>query len=399
VARIKLGGVISDIRGSLGGSTFAVSPGGAVVRRRSFTRRGTSARLGVTQSRLVTLAQRWSSQLSAVQRLGWRLRVDQRGNPLSFFIGGNLARLNAGLEIQDDPPADLTAIALLSLSVVAAAPDEALLYFSPSSLPAGFRLYLYAAPPTSFPRVMRSTDMAFLGVSLAGASSPFDAGPLLKAKYSDLVDGNFLQLFVRVLKDDGGVLGPGLLVTGAQAQVAPFVPPVQGDFMLPTVTTLGGASIGVDLAAQVVAAPASTAWGTANLARLVPFVVTRNFTVQTLFWANGATLAGNVDAGIYDSSFVRVVSTGAVAQAGASTLQLVSVAPTLLVPGRYYLALSLNTTTATILRSSLSTAQRARFAGMLEVGGAFPLPASVVPGPAASTGINLHGASELAAIF
>jgi hypothetical protein len=397
--RIKLGGVISQVSGSLGGSTFAVSPGGAVVRRRAFSRKGTEARLRVTQSRLVTLAQRWGSQLSDAQRLGWRFRAEARGNALSFYIGGNLARLNAGLAVQDDPPTDLIPSALLALSVVAAAPDEALLYFSPSSLASGFRLYLYAAPPTAFPRIVRSTDMAFLGVSSAGALSPFDAGPLLQAKYGDLVEGDFLQLFVKLLKDDGGVLGPGLLITGGRAQVGPFIPPVEGDFMLPTVTTLGGASIGVDLAAQAVAAPASTAWGTANLARLVPFVVTRDFTVQTLFWANGSTLAGNVDCGIYDSTFTRVVSTGAVAQAGASTLQLVSVAPTLLVPGRYYLALALSTTTGTIFRSSLSTAQRTRFAGMLEVGGAFPLPVSVVPGAAASTGINLHGASELAAIF
>ena len=73
--------------------------------------------------------------------------------------------------------------------------------------------------------------------------------------------------------------------------------------------------------------------------------------VQAMFWMNGATVIGHYDAGIYTTTGNRVLSTGSTAQVTANALQVVSVAPTLLPPGPYYLALATATRSSTIFRT------------------------------------------------
>jgi len=53
---------------------------------------------------------------------------------------------------------------------------------------------------------------------------------------------------------------------------------------------------------------------------------------------NGAAVAGNIDVGIYNRGGTRLISSGPVAQTGTSVLQLFNITDTLLVPGRYYMA-------------------------------------------------------------
>jgi hypothetical protein len=399
LAKIKLGTIVHQVSGTVGGVTYASAPGSVVVRQHVAGRRGTRQRLAQTQARFAHLMKRWSVSLTDGMRLGWRLATVSQAAGLNAYVAGNLARLNAGLPIQDTPPRDLAPSALVVLGVVASVPDKAALSFLPAPLAPGFRLYLYARSPTSLPVIVRSSDMAFLGVSPGGLGSPFDVGPLLVDRFGPLQEGFFLHLFVRVLKDDGGVLGPGLVITGAQAQVGPFVPPVEGDFMLPTITTHDRLSVGVNLAAGAAAAPAAASWGTADLVELVPFTVTRNFTVATVFWYNGSAVAGSVQVGVYDSSFNLVFACTPASQAGVNALQLVSVTPALLIPGQYFLALGASLSTATFFRSSLSVTNRYRALGALQATASFPMPASVSPVAVTGLGPRLYGISELAGIF
>ncbi len=93
--------------------------------------------------------------------------------------------------------------------------------------------------------------------------------------------------------------------------------------------------------------PTSAAWGTANLARFIPFLVSRPVTVTNIHVYNFATIAGNVDVGLYDMSGNRLVSGGGAAHSGADAIQTFNITDTLLSPGRYYAAMASDSATAT----------------------------------------------------
>ena len=120
---------------------------------------------------------------------------------------------------------------------------------------------------------------------------------------------------------------------------------------------------------------ASLAWLSSNRAVLVPFFLSTPALVTQLYWVNGATVSGNVDAGVYDLSGTRLVSTGSTAQSGTSAFQGVTLGtPALIGAGRFYLALVLDNTTGTIYKAQ-NGFSRALAIG--EATSAFPLPAAV----------------------
>lgn len=99
--------------------------------------------------------------------------------------------------------------------------------------------------------------------------------------------------------------------------------------------------------------PASAAWSTTNRIVYVPFVLNRAVTVYQLFWLNGATVGtDNLQAGVYDGSFNRLIAGTSTLSAGASACQFDNITDTVLGPGRYYMALWANGTTATVWRSN-----------------------------------------------
>lgn len=138
-------------------------------------------------------------------------------------------------------------------------------------------------------------------------------------------------------------------------------------------------SLGVQIAALAMAAPTSTIWPAANQALYVPFVVDKTATIVKGFWYNGAAVSGNVDLAVYNESYVRQVSIGSTAQSGTSAIQEVNIADTSLTPGRYYLALACDNTTAEFIRVDISTVQLAKALGIAEQASAFALPSTATP--------------------
>lgn len=100
-------------------------------------------------------------------------------------------------------------------------------------------------------------------------------------------------------------------------------------------------------------ASASAAWPSASDPVAIPFAISEASTVFQLGWRNGSSAGSNWDIGIYTTSFVRLVSAGATVGSGNSAWQWVDVTDTALPIGRYYLALSVDATTAN--RASLFT--------------------------------------------
>ena len=139
-------------------------------------------------------------------------------------------------------------------------------------------------------------------------------------------------------------------------------------------------------------APASAAWASANAAVFVPFRIGAPMIVQKLAWANGATLGGNVDIGIYDEAGTRIVSSGSIAQSGTNNLQEADITDTYLLPGLYFLAVACNSGTATLLIFTAASTQVPRMVGVLAQASAFPLPAVASLGTVSSAQVPLAAA-------
>lgn len=138
------------------------------------------------------------------------------------------------------------------------------------------------------------------------------------------------------------------------------------------------------------AVPASAAWPSANLAIYVPFMLAAPYLVQRLWWANGATVAGNVDCGVYTGDGTQLFHTGATAQATINVVQSVSNGPTLLLPGAYYMALSASSGSATFFRLAPAAA-RLQAMGLAQQATAEPLPATFTLASMAQTYIPVFG--------
>lgn len=117
-------------------------------------------------------------------------------------------------------------------------------------------------------------------------------------------------------------------------------------------------------------------WPTANLAILYPFTVVRAFTVQAVGWLNGSVVSGNVDCGVYDMAGNRKLSCGTQAQTGTSVIQTATCTKTVLPPGRWYAALSMDNTTGNMANFK-PLAEWLRSEGVQQAASAFVLPSSV----------------------
>lgn len=121
--------------------------------------------------------------------------------------------------------------------------------------------------------------------------------------------------------------------------------------------------------------PGSGAFPAANDAIYIPVPIKFQVRVRSIYWINGNTATGNVDAGIYTKAGGRIYSTGSTAQTGTSTPQWVNMTDFVLGPGMYYLAIALSSSSGTLQR------QNAGINNMISLGcakqaSAFPLPAT-----------------------
>lgn len=92
-------------------------------------------------------------------------------------------------------------------------------------------------------------------------------------------------------------------------------------------------------------ATATGAWFSANDPLAVPFALANGGVVGALGWINGSSAGDNVDVGIYDTAWNRLVSTGSIVGSGSNLWQYQDVTDVAIPPGRYYLVMARSTTT------------------------------------------------------
>lgn len=140
-------------------------------------------------------------------------------------------------------------------------------------------------------------------------------------------------------------------------------------------------SLGAPMWAQALTLPSSNNYIAANVVCFYPFGLPEPAVVTKLYWVNGAAVAGNYDAGVYDEAGTLLVSTGSVAAASANAFQVTDVTDTTLARGRYYMAIVSDTSGATqTIISLVPAAGILQSLGMLEQAGVtLPLATNASP--------------------
>lgn len=142
----------------------------------------------------------------------------------------------------------------------------------------------------------------------------------------------------------------------------------------------------------------STAWPTASLAMYLPIYVRDPVVVVQVWWLNGATVSGNLDAGIYTETGTQLYHTGSTVQAVVNAPQVVVIPGGLqLWPGRYWYGTSFDNTTATIFCWTNPTVPMQMMFGMQQQASAFPLPTTATFAHAANIFIP-HVALEMSTL-
>jgi hypothetical protein len=140
--------------------------------------------------------------------------------------------------------------------------------------------------------------------------------------------------------------------------------------------------------------PGSATYEAVNRGVWHPIQVPSVCVARRIFWVNGATQAGNIEAGIYlDGGYkpgAKLITTGSVAQSAATNdIQFTDITDTTLAPGLYWLYIAASSTSTTLFRSSMSL-----LGG--QVGWKFhqdsigPGSAPATATPVASTGANIY---------
>jgi len=112
-----------------------------------------------------------------------------------------------------------------------------------------------------------------------------------------------------------------------------------------------------------------------NKARFHAFEIYETVTVKRIYVANGNSVTGNVDVGIYNENQVRLVSSGSTARSGPNGIQVIDIADTVLTPGRYFMAVVSDTTGGFLRRAAISGFEN-ELMGNKSQTSAFPLPAT-----------------------
>jgi len=218
MALIKPGIAIADIRGSVGGTTFARNRGGLYARNRTAPLNPASARQNVVRSNLAGLANIWSLTLTQAQRDGWDQYAEQVPLPNAFgedrFVSGinmyvraNALLLDAGGARRDEPPTSFTQGPTLTPNyTLDAAADtievDDLGGFDPSTQPISV---LFTQSPAQNPGITfhRSPFRKYAGAAFTASIIP-PAVPATAAAFP-YASGQAVFLRSSVVTDDGRV--------------------------------------------------------------------------------------------------------------------------------------------------------------------------------------------------
>lgn len=222
MAKVMFGSIATDARGKLAGIVYSKNAAGAYVRQKVSPTQSLTARRGLVRSRLGGLAQYFSGSLTATQVAAWNSFA--KNNPVTDVFGRTMTlsgiqtfcRLNAslmnvgGTQI-DDPPANLSVVALLTITVTVAAGTPAFsVAYTATPAEADTCVNIFATQQLPVGRTFTKPYLRWIFASAAAAASPANVLSAYTAKFGTLVAGSKIGVLANTVNDTTGAQSPGI---------------------------------------------------------------------------------------------------------------------------------------------------------------------------------------------
>lgn len=224
MAKIKFSALVSDIRNSLNGSTFARNRGGSYFRNKTTPSNPQTASQSLVRSGFGGISQAWRG-LTEAQRSTWNEGssnfpyTDQFGDSrvLSGFqlhqkLNTNLRQVSIA-PLQSCPQPQ-TMFELGSMSVISAlATSELDVVIAPTPVPVGFSVVVQATRPVSNGRTFVKNDYRTIGTGLVvGAGGVIDIFAVYSSKFGAPVLGAKIGVRVWLVNTATGQVTPSVQV-------------------------------------------------------------------------------------------------------------------------------------------------------------------------------------------
>ena len=218
MAKIRPGGLVGQISGSVGGDTFSRNRGGPYIRNRAIPTVSTTDFAMAAKNRLGLASTRWQT-LSDAQRNAWtnwatnRPITDRLGESITLSGQQAYILINARLEqagdtLLDIPPTAGAPDGLLEISLTAEAANgdsAATVTFSPS-LEANHRLWVWSALVASKGVNYVKNLLRLTTISDPEAASPLDILSGVTERHGPLAVGQVLHVQAQVFDTETGLV-------------------------------------------------------------------------------------------------------------------------------------------------------------------------------------------------
>lgn len=219
MAKVKYSALVSDMRNKLNGSVLSKNRAGNYIRNKTTPVNPQTASQQANRQKLGSMSSAWNG-LTEAQRASWRGAVasfpytdifgDRKElDGKSLFVKLNLNLLNAGaIQISTAP----ASVAVPELAIVSAAANVAGtldMNITPATIPAGFKLLVYATPPVNGGVYFVKNKYRLIGTATATAGV-VDIYSLYKAKFGDITPGDLskaISIRCALVSQNSGQLG------------------------------------------------------------------------------------------------------------------------------------------------------------------------------------------------
>lgn len=224
-ALITLGAMVTDARGSIGGTVFSKNKGGAYTRARTAPINRRTTAQSIVRNNFASNSKTWSGSLTAAERAAWNAFA--ASNPLVNRLGASIKvsgfnmfqKLNQvlsqiGSSNITDPPPDLSVPAIgTGLGTGAAVAGASLEVDTTAQVAAsGGQFYVFATPPLAPGKTPQTSDYRFLRVadpSAAAVTLSLYADYI--ALFGPFISGNVIGVGLSTVNDESGAVTPSVI--------------------------------------------------------------------------------------------------------------------------------------------------------------------------------------------
>ena len=215
MAKVKYGGGIQDLRGSIAGQVHSRNTFGNYIRQKVSPVQPRSSRQLEVRTLFTELSRRYSNQLTDEQQEAWRQAAasapvrDVFGDSITL-TGINLyARLNSlrllqGLDPLDNPPPIEEVPGLDNLTLTWDGITGTLnVGFAPTPVPAGFSLFVWATEPVNPGVAFVSPKLRLLTILPANTNSTANITTAYVARYGAITPGKRIYVAAELVSENG----------------------------------------------------------------------------------------------------------------------------------------------------------------------------------------------------